>query len=47
MTTVECLQVQTNRWRPFRRTKLVFKLEREFYESNPYMKIGKTPIKND
>ena len=30
-----------------RRTKLVFKLEQEFDESNPYMKFGRNPIKND
>ena len=27
--------------------KNVFKLEREFDESNPYMKFGRNPIKND
>ena len=31
----------------FRRTKLVFKLQQEFYRSNPYMKFGKTLIKKN
>ena len=30
-----------------RLTKLVFVIEQEFDGSNPYMKFGRNPIKND
>ena len=55
MIKMDCPQNQIDRRGPFRRpscfivrqTKFVFKLEQEFDGSNPYMKYGRNPIKDD
>ena len=55
MTKLECPQEQTNKRRPFlvaisfivRLTKPIFELRREFDRSNPYVKFGRNPMKND
>ena len=55
MTKLERPVMNTDRRRPFLRPsclsfdrkKTVFKLEREFHGSNPYIRFGINPDKND
>ena len=46
MTKIEYQQLQTER-QTFCLTKPIFELEREFNESNPYMKFGRNCVIND
>ena len=53
MTNLECPQVQTGTWRPFRspslgfRLKPIFALGQKFDKSNPYMECGSHRLLND